>query len=293
MDTRYRDADILPTPGERSIPQQIEELYNKWNANDATRCAFQHYFYNNVPADVAPFYSPQEWEDAQKWEEALKKKPSENAIPVLGIGFNSIVARMEKQKEFVTAFQTRLHEMNNALEVMLKRHDLDYSTRIAEAKRKHTALSQRCLAMATKVQVLKNRGYALGPAEEELKKKLVALEKTACDPVLSGRQEEIWARMGGIRARAQVLQDEMEKLQNKPTSAKENVIDEEAMATVKKVCRVVGGTPAINANVRQLLTSYDSQLTHLKKELETIGKDFDEWEIGTRPVVNGGTPARR
>jgi len=72
--------------------------------------------------------------------------------------------------------------------------------------------TQRTLALATKVQILRNRGYVMDQAEEELKKKLVELEKQTFDPVLGGRQEEIWARMSGVRERAQILQKETEKL---------------------------------------------------------------------------------
>ena len=48
--------------------------------------------------------------------------------------------------------------------------------------------------------------------EEDLKKKLIELEKQTFDPVLGGRQEEIWARMSGVRERARILQEETEKL---------------------------------------------------------------------------------
>ena len=47
---------------------------------------------------------------------------------------------------------------------------------------------------------------------EDLKKKLIELEKQTFDPVLGGRQEEIWARMSGVRERARILQEETEKL---------------------------------------------------------------------------------
>lgn len=41
------------------------------------------------------------------------------------------------------------------------------------------------------------------------------------------------------------------------------------------------------ANESQLLTDYDEQLTHLKKELDAIRREFEEWDINSRPVVNG------
>ena len=94
---------------------------------------------------------------------------------------------------------------------MLQNHDLDISVRTVDAKRKHVMLSQRCLQLATKVQILRNRGYVMDRAEEDLKRKLTELERGAFDPQLNGRQEEIWARMVGIRERARFLQEETEK----------------------------------------------------------------------------------
>jgi nuclear pore complex protein Nup54 len=186
-------------------------LEKKWNPNEPD-CAFQYYFYNQVKPEEAPFYGPQPHEDERKWEEALSKKPSAGAIPVLARGFEEIAARIQYQNLAVTGLQTRLHEINNALQVMKNSHELEIASRVSEARRKHIVFTQRTLALASKVQLLRNRGYAMDQAEEELKKKLVELERKTFDPVLSGRQEEIWARMSGVRERARILQEETEKL---------------------------------------------------------------------------------
>jgi len=210
-------------------------LLEKWHP-DSPNCAFQYYFYNTVGAENAPFFGPSPGEDPQKWEEALSKKPNEGSIPVLGKGFTAIGQRLTIQVQAVNALRTRLHEINTCLSELMQNHDLVISVRAADAKRKHIALSQRCLALATKVQVLRNRGYAMDGVEEELKKKLVLLEKGAFDPVLSGRQEEIWARMSGIRARAKALQEEGERLGKRMNGTEEEeVVDEATMTAVKKV----------------------------------------------------------
>jgi nuclear pore complex protein Nup54 len=118
---------------------------------------------------------------------------------------------------------------------MMQTHDLVVAVRAAEAKRRHIAFTQRCLALATKVQILRNRGYAMDTAEEELKKKLVELEKKAFDPILGGRQEEIWARMSAVRARASLLQEESEKMGKNLENGDAESLDEEGMKKVKKV----------------------------------------------------------
>jgi nuclear pore complex protein Nup54 len=186
-------------------------IEKKWNQTDP-ECAFQYYFYNQVKPEEAPYYGPAPHEDGRKWEEALSKKPGPGAIPVLARGFEEIAGRIQMQSMAVNTLQTRLHEINNSLNLMKNDHELKFASRIAEARRKHIVFTQRTLALATKVQILRNRGYVMDQTEEELKKKLLELEKKTFDPVLGGRQEEIWARMSGVRERARILQEETEKL---------------------------------------------------------------------------------
>jgi nuclear pore complex protein Nup54 len=216
----------------KSIPEQIEQVYSKWDPARADTCVFQHYFYNYVGPERAPFYRPQPREDEKKWEEALSKKPDIGFVPALAIGFEELLKRIMTQMETLNAYNTRLHEINGCLEAMLQRHDLVISIRALDAKRRHTALSQRCLALATKVQVLRNRGYAMGGEEEDLKKKLLELEKGVFDPALGGRAEEIWARMVGIRERIRFLQGEMGRLGKKTVEVQ---LSEEVLKQAEKV----------------------------------------------------------
>ena len=89
--------------------------------------------------------------------------------------------------------------------------------------------------MATKVQVLRYKGYPLDGVEEELKKKLTALDKSASDPALEARSNEIWARMHNIRVRTTLLQEEAERLGKKVNATDDEKIDEGTMAAIKKV----------------------------------------------------------
>ena len=152
---------------------------------------------------------------------------------MIAIGFQELFARIVTQMQTLNAYNTRLHEINGCLEALLQKHDLVITIRAMDAKRRHTALSQRCLALATKVQVLRNRGYAMGGEEEDLKKKLFELEKGVFDPALGGRAEEIWARMVGIRERTRVLQEEMTRMGKK--TAEGNGLSEEVLKQAEKV----------------------------------------------------------
>ncbi|KAJ4985984.1 nucleoporin nup44 [Stagonosporopsis vannaccii] len=256
---------------EKSVLQQIQVLNGKWDPENPD-CVFQYYFYNSVKPEEAPFYGPQPGEDERKWEEALSKKPAPGAIPVLARGFEQVAERIRQQQTAVAALRTRLHEINNCLSVLKDTHELNVSSRITEAKRKHIVFTQRTLALATKVQILRNRGYVMDTQEEELRKKLVELEKKTFDPVLGGRQEEIWARMSGVRERARILQEETEKL-GKALENQQNgeLLSEEDQKAVEK-----------------LLKDYDRQLEHLKKWVDDTKQEYDEYER-----VQEQKPARR
>lgn len=216
-------------------------MYEKWDPSSPA-CAFQHYFYNQVPEESAPYYAPGPGEDEKKWEEALKERPSPGSIPVLARGPLAVGRRLETQATWVRGIQTRLHELNDILSKRMQVHDLEYSVRAQEARRKHVALSRRCLSLATKVQVLRNRGYALDSTEEQLRVKLVQLEKVAFDPMLSGRQEEVWARMSVVRQRAQMLQSETEKLGKQVNTSTEELLDDEQMKRIERVSHSVSSS---------------------------------------------------
>ncbi|KAI9792290.1 MAG: hypothetical protein M1816_002515 [Peltula sp. TS41687] len=259
------------TPRQKSIPEQLLALAEKWSPT-SPNCAFQRYFYNHVGEARVPYYRPTPNEDERKWEEALAKKPGPGYIPVLLVGFESLGMRLQKQVEYLAGYNMRLHQINDGLTLLLNKHDLIISVRTQEAKRKHQALSARFLALATKVQVLRNRGYAMSGDEEELKKKLLGLERAVFDPALQGRSSEIWARMVSIRARVRALHDQIERSANDVMNGLPEVLDEEVMRKASKV-----------------LEDYASQLTHLRNELEQIQMDFKEWETMANPSMNGTT----
>lgn len=213
----------------------MRTIAEKWDPQ-SPQCAFQYYFYNAVKPEEAPFYGPQPHEDHKKWEEALANKPSEGSIPLLVRGFEEMAARIQYQVFAMSTLQSRLHEMNNCLGVIKDQHELTTAPRITKAKQKHIEHTQRILALATKVQILRNRGYAMDQTEEELKKKLAELEKRAFDPINGGRQEEIWARMSTVRERAQALQNETERMGSAAASMQDGgALSEDDQAQLEKV----------------------------------------------------------
>ncbi|KKK22170.1 hypothetical protein AOCH_005927 [Aspergillus ochraceoroseus] len=242
----------------RTVPMQVQIVKDKWDLLNRAS-PFRAYLYNNVGEDAAPFYQPGPEDDETKWEEALRKRPGPGYVPVLVKGFWELGKRAQRQKDFLTMMQTRLHEINNCLSDLLSRHDLNLSVKIADCRRKHLVLSKRCLALAAKTQVLRNRGYAMDDAEEELKKKLAQLERSVFDPSLNGRGEEIWARMLAIREHSKRLQLEMERAGSTTVAQADDELDENTMKMAKKI-----------------LDDYHAQIHHLQKELESVKRDFEE-----------------
>ncbi|KAM5444091.1 Nucleoporin nup57 [Microsporum ferrugineum] len=255
------------TPGQgmtgvhRTVPMQIMIVKDKWDATSRSS-PFRGYLYNNVGEESAPFFQPGPNDDENKWEEALRKRPGPGYVPVLVQGFWELGKRTQRQKDFLSMMQTRLHEINNALTELLSRHDLTISVKIAACRRKHKVLSQRCLALASKTQLLRNRGYAMDQAEEELAKKLFQLERAVFDPSLNGRSEEIWARMLAIRENSKRLQLEIERIGNDTSSQADDTLDDTALKTAKKI-----------------LEDYATQIQHLNKELAAVQKDFGNLEL--------------
>ncbi|KEZ39411.1 putative nuclear pore protein NUP57 [Scedosporium apiospermum] len=247
---------VKETPLQKPLTEQIQQLMEKWDPANPN-CVFKHYFYNKVDESNIPFYKPLPHENPREWEEALQKKPAPGFIPVMCAGFTGLSDRLKTQKRAVADLNTRLHQINGALDAILSRHDLQTSVRAAAARRRHTVLQERCIGLAAKVQVLRNRGYALSGDEDHLRLKLKALEASIQDPALSAKEEELWSRLIVIRGYAERLTQEI----NKPASRDEEQLDEETEIKAKKV-----------------LEDYEKQLLHLKKEVETIKNDFEQWE---------------
>ncbi|MCJ1415398.1 hypothetical protein MMC32_001730 [Xylographa parallela] len=256
-------------PDYKSVPEQIDLIFRKWNPDSADSVGFQTYLYNTVSPDAAPFFRPGPNDNEDQWEAALRKRPNPGAVPFMLRGFYQLGQRILIQEECLRVLHGRLYEINAGLTALLTKHDVDITTRAAQCRRKHQALSQKCLALATKTQLLRNRGYAMDGPEEELRQKLLMLERQVFDPALEGRGEEIWARMVSVRERGRSLQYEMERRGLGGLNVKEQSLDEETLEKARKI-----------------LGDYHKQLEHLAKELQQLQTEWTEWESG-RPKANG------
>lgn len=233
---------------QKPILDQIKLVTEKWDPANPS-CVFKHYFYNKVDEAHIPFYKPQPHEDPREWEEALQNKPAPGFMPVLCSGYTGVADRLKTQKRAISEFNTRLHQVNGSLDAILQRHELETEVRALAARRRQTAISERCLALAAKVQILRNRGYALSGDEDDLKNRLQTLEREVQDPALGAREEELWSRLIVLRGYSDRLNKELDK----PAGQDGEGLDPETEAKAKRVRFVIALHPGIIAN-RQLLT---------------------------------------
>jgi nuclear pore complex protein Nup54 len=217
----------------------MRTVAEKWDPANPN-CAFKHYFYNKVDEPSIPYYRPQPHENAREWEEALERKPAPGFMPVLCPGFQALSERLKTQGRAVSEFSARLHQVNASLDTLLARHELQTDVRAAAAQRRHAALGARVLALAGRVQVLRNRGYALGGDEDELQERLNALSRQVHDPAVGAREEELWSRLIGLKMFGEQLAKEMEK----PSRTDAGELDDEVEARAKKVGRKRGAPGA-------------------------------------------------
>ena len=218
----------------RSIPAQMNVVKDKWDAA-AVSSPLRTYLFQHVGDEKEALqYRPGPGEDEDKWEEAIQKRPGPDWVPLLVRGFGELGKKAQLQEDALARCNMMLQEINNSLNIQLELHQQKVATRLAECKRRQLATSRRTLTLAVKVQILRNKGYVMDNAEEELKAKLEKLERDVMDPSLDAREQEIWARMLGIRDRAKRLKAEMDKI-TPIAAAEEPALDEGTIRTAKQV----------------------------------------------------------
>ena len=193
----------------QNVKAQLERIYSAWNVQDPN-CHFHYYLYNQADSEfIANSYEAGMNEDKQKFDAAMRRKPNPKAVPVLVRGFPDLQIRMQQQEQQINHFRVNLHQINNKLNELAQIHDLHTTIKFSEALARHQQLAHRVLSLTAKVQVLKNRGYALQSDEEELRKRLENLVKAIQDPGVVGRVNEIWARMTIVKEKAKQIEVEI------------------------------------------------------------------------------------
>jgi len=134
-----------------------------------------------------------------------------SCVPVRANGFKDLDLRVQTQQGQANQFRASLRTIQEKLNAIQNQHEMTTSIKLEDCRRRHMALARRALSLAAKVQVLKNRGYALQPEEEILKKRLEGLARVVRDPANTGRMNEIWARMMVVQEKARIMNEGMSK----------------------------------------------------------------------------------
>ncbi|CCG80561.1 Nucleoporin nup44 [Taphrina deformans PYCC 5710] len=191
-----------------SIQEQLLKLKNAWDPTHP-ECMFQAYFYNRVAPETASLYTKPSDHKQSAWDDAVTNRPDNSVVPVLAKGFTDLGTRVKLQEQQIFAYRTRIHEIANKLKELMDRHVLHAEPKIDTARRRHIELSRRALQLAAKVQVLKCRGYALRPEEDQLRTRLQTLEGQLHDPTTFGRVGELWAKMTLLRLKQKAAEEDI------------------------------------------------------------------------------------
>lgn len=218
----------------RSIPAQMNIVKDKWDPS-SVQSPLRTYLYQHVADETEALrYRPGPNEDENKWEEAVNNRPGPTWVPLLVHGFFELGKKAQIQMEAIQKCNMMLQEINTSLDYQLNTHRQTVATRLAECKRRQIATSRKTLALAVKVQILRNKGYVMDNAEEELKEKLQRMEREVFDPSLDAREQEFWARMLGIRERAKRIKVDMEKVAPTPET-EQPILDDATVEAARQV----------------------------------------------------------
>ncbi|GAA5816248.1 hypothetical protein MFLAVUS_009774 [Mucor flavus] len=165
-------------------------------------CQFRHYFYNMVPANEVHFYVRPQNQDEQLWNEAVRKNPDPTClVPVLAVGFDDILKRMEIQSKQVDLHQEKLKETRERLNTVQRQYALGTLVKLEEHKRRHTYLAQRLLRLLRYSQVLRYKGFPLNADEEKSMSQLHELATSPNNPEnIQQNMTVLWNQLQAIKA---------------------------------------------------------------------------------------------
>ncbi|CAE6443110.1 unnamed protein product [Rhizoctonia solani] len=240
--TNNLQVSVFGTPGAAgfTIEQRIDNIYQAWSPISPS-CRFQYYFYNLVDNPQA-YGRPANATNETLWKRAVSENPNpERLVPALAVGFDDLKKRALSQHQENQNHIAALAQLRTRLTAVTAKHD---TTRLARLAQTHTELSRRVRALARQLHMLipAVRRSALGPEEEELRRKLLALEEGAGLNRLASRMSELWAMVESARARGKDAGG------NRIEWA---VVDEEGLA-----------------GITQILTAQQNGLLHVTKILQ-------------------------
>ena len=216
---------LPPSANEPSIESRLVAIKEAWDPASQTKCRFQTYFYNELPAgqSAAMYSRPVEGARRDEWDRATRENPDpercalvslwkfastltkasrpRRLIPALALGFPAVQHRLELQQRLNLQHQTLLDQIHAPLDSLSSPHSLTTSLRTLRARQNAVALQARVTRLVAKA------GAGLGPMknasvrrdEDELRVRLEGMKAEV--EALKARTGELWAGVGAVKAK--------------------------------------------------------------------------------------------
>ncbi|SAM07789.1 hypothetical protein [Absidia glauca] len=224
-----QQAQPQPQQPQYNVWQQLALIKAHWDPTSPL-CQFRHYFYNTVPPNEVQLYVRPPNQDEQLWNEAQQKNPDPSCmVPVLAVGFEDVLKRMNIQDQQSELHKEKLEELDQRLETVQRKYDLASQARLDEHKRRHADLTQRVIRLLRVVQVIRYKGFPLNPQEELCQKQFEALSTQPNNPEqLYTKMLELWSQLHNIKnTRPQTADSHWEALNENDTMRIANILGDE------------------------------------------------------------------
>ncbi|CAK9436424.1 uncharacterized protein LODBEIA_P09820 [Lodderomyces beijingensis] len=213
-----QQANANPSSYTPAINDQLTKVWEQWDPNSA-KCGLKTHFYNKFnDQEIGQLLAQPRPanETVEDWDKAMSERPGPNFFPVKITSFTEVAQRIEAQLDQVAKSRVLLNTINERLNTLSAKHDLENTTRILKAKARHTQLSRRLLRLATVLAILKLKGYPLLPEEEEIARQFDILTAKINDPNSPiGKLGDIFAKLAVLKERAEDLNSQFDQSMHK------------------------------------------------------------------------------
>ncbi|KAI9276384.1 nucleoporin complex subunit 54-domain-containing protein [Sporodiniella umbellata] len=197
-------------PIQEKVWQELALMRAKFDPSSPL-CNFRHYFYNMVPRSEVHLYVRPPNQDENLWNEAQRKNPDpESLVPVLAVGFDDVLKRMEIQSRQSELYQQKLKEVENRLAHVHHGYSLGTLVKLEEHKRRHIDITQRLLRLLRYSQILRYKNFPLNGEEETTFLQLQNLAGASNGP------EELYTKMVGLWNQLQAYKARMSEIDARP-----------------------------------------------------------------------------
>ncbi|KAG9089350.1 hypothetical protein FRC07_012353, partial [Ceratobasidium sp. 392] len=155
-------------------------------------------------------------------------------VPALALGFDDLKKRVASQQTQSTAHLAALSALKAKVGNLTQKHAESHAPRVARAAQQHTELARRVRGLARQLHMLipSVRRSALGPEEDELRRRLGGLEESAGMARMAARMNELWAAVGSVQAMR-----ERARREGAGSAVEWAVVDEEGLANIATILR--------------------------------------------------------